>query len=196
MAPTITETGFKAKETSGTHRGEARGAAELAGLTAPPRAGKRNRSNGQAGPGSFAIESGVCTEPDLLRPGEDASPLRGMSFPGARLPWALSRILHARQGSGTRRPETPDPSSADARLSPERVPPAFSSYGGAPALLQPPVPASGTAMVAVEGSAKLPGDGGGQRKTPWAKPALPRAGQRAETTRAARRGCRSREGNH
>lgn len=44
---------------------------------------------------------GICDrvlsspEPDLLRPGEDSPPLRGKSFPGATLPWALPRILHA-----------------------------------------------------------------------------------------------------
>lgn len=45
--------------------------------------------------GVAAIEFEFAVKPDLLRPGEDASPLRGMSFPGGALPWALSRILHA-----------------------------------------------------------------------------------------------------
>src|SRR6516162_11612223 len=70
---------------------------------------------------------------------------------------------------GTRRAETPGPPAADARLSAERLRPAVSSCCSAPALLRPTVPASGAAMVAVEGAAELPGDGGGQRKTQWAE---------------------------
>jgi hypothetical protein len=60
------------------------------------------------------------------------------------------------------------------------------------ALLQRSLPASGAAMVAVESAAELPGDRRGQRKTQRAKPALPRARQKAATTSAAG----SREGNH
>jgi hypothetical protein len=54
------------------------------------------------------------------------------------------------------------------------------------------MPASGAALVAVEGAAELPGNGKGQRKTQRAKPALSRACQKAAGTRATGR----REGNH
>src|SRR5213593_788105 len=56
------------------------------------------------------------------------------------------------------------PAPADARLSAERMRAAFSSPAGTTALLQRRVPASGTAMVALDGSAKLSGDGGGKDK--------------------------------
>jgi len=48
------------------------------------------------GNGRRAIDSGVCTEPDLLRPGEECDSPPRHELPGATLPWALSRILHAR----------------------------------------------------------------------------------------------------
>ena len=103
---------------------------------------------------------------------------------------------HLGRRAETRRPETPEPPAADARLFAEGLWAAFSSGGGAPALLQPGMPASGAAVVAVEGAAELPGDSGGQRKTQWAKPALPRTGQKAETSSAARGRSGSREGHH
>ncbi len=47
-----------------------------------------------------AIDSGVCAEPDLLRPGEERESPPRHELPGATLPWALSRILHARPNIG------------------------------------------------------------------------------------------------
>ena len=74
--------------------------------------------------------------------------------------------------------------AADAALSAERMRAALSSPAGAPALLQRGLPGGGAEMVAVEGAAKIPGDGGGQAETERAKPALPGARQKPETTRA------------
>jgi len=87
-----------------------------------------------------------------------------------------------------------NPVPADAPLSAERMRAAFSSPAGGAALLQRRVPASGTAMVALEGSAKLSDDGGGQRQTQRAEPALSRARQKAQTTSAGRSRCRGCEG--
>ena len=86
-------------------------------------------------------------------------------------------------------------SAADETLSAQRVRAALSSPAGAPALLQPTVPGGGTEMVAPESPRKIPGNGGGPTKTERAKPALPRARQEPETTRASgsSRPC---EGNH
>jgi len=67
------------------------------------------------------------------------------------------------------------PSAADARLSAEGMRAAFSSVAGAPAVLQPALPGGGAAMVAVEGTAALPGEGGGQTETEQPKRALPGA---------------------
>jgi len=55
---------------------------------------------------------------------------------------------------------------------------------GSPALLQRRLPEGGAAMVALEGAATIPGDEGGQAETEWAKPVLPGARQRPETSRA------------
>jgi hypothetical protein len=88
-----------------------------------------------------------------------------------------------------------DTPAADAALSAERMRAAFSSPASAPALLQRALPGGGAAMVAVEGAATIPGDGGGQAETEWPKPALPRAGPQPETPRA-RGSWRGREGNH
>jgi hypothetical protein len=74
--------------------------------------------------------------------------------------------------------------AANAALPAERMRTALPSAAGAPALLQPGLPGSGAAMVAVEGPATLPGDGTGPAEAERAKPALPGAGQEAETTRA------------
>jgi hypothetical protein len=76
------------------------------------------------------------------------------------------------------------PPAADAVLSAERMRAALSSPAGAPALLQRALPGGGAEMVAVEGAATIPGDGGGPTETERAKPALPGAGQKPETTRA------------
>jgi hypothetical protein len=51
---------------------------------------------GEAQPSNHAIDSGFCAEPDLQRPGEECKSSPGHELPGATLPWALSRILHAR----------------------------------------------------------------------------------------------------
>jgi len=77
-------------------------------------------------------------------------------------------------------------------MSAEGMRTALLSPAGARALLQPRMPAGGAALVAVEGPAGLPGDGGWQRKAQRAKPALSRARQKAARTSAAG----NREGNH
>ena len=96
----------------------------------------------------------------------------------------------SRKSRGSAKAIAPPPTIA--ALSAERMRSALSSTAGTTALLQRALPGGGAAMVAVEGPAELPGDGGGQRKTQRAKPALSRAGQKAATTSAAG----SREGNH
>jgi hypothetical protein len=60
----------------------------------------------------------------------------------------------------------------------------FSSAPSAPALLQRRLPEGGAEVVTVEGAATLPGNGSGPGEAQRAKPALPRAGQEPETTRA------------
>jgi hypothetical protein len=57
------------------------------------------------------------------------------------------------------------------------------------------MPPGGATMVALESAAELPGDGGGQRKTQWAVPSLPRAGPEPATS-AARCSSETGEGNH
>jgi len=85
--------------------------------------------------------------------------------------------------------------AADAALSAEGMRGMLSSPARTPALLQPALPGGGAAMVAVEGTATLPGDGTGPAETERAKPALPGACQEPETTRATG-SYRGREGNH
>jgi hypothetical protein len=120
----------------------------------------------------------VPSRAGAFREPNSRGPCRGFYTPGQR--------------SETRAAETPDPPSADPQMSAEGMRTALLSPAGATALLQRRMPAGGAAMVAVEGPAELPGDGGGQRKTQRAKPALSRARQKAARTSAAG----SREGNH
>jgi len=56
---------------------------------------------------------------------------------------------------------------------------ALSSAAGAPPLLQRGLPGGGTEMVAVEGTAAVPGDDIRQKETERAKPALPGARQKS-----------------
>jgi len=90
----------------------------------------------------------------------------------------------------------PGSQSTHPRLPAERLRASFSPSPGTPALLQRTVPASRAAVVTMEGSAELPGDGGGPRKTQRAKPALPRARQTPAKTSATKRRSGSSEGNH
>ena len=75
-------------------------------------------------------------------------------------------------------------SAADARLSAEGMRAAFSSPTSAPALLQRGLPEGGAEMVALESPRDISGDGGVPTETERAKPALPGARQKPETTRA------------
>jgi len=74
--------------------------------------------------------------------------------------------------------------AADTPVSAERVRAALPSPAGAPAILQRRVPESGAAMVAMEGTATIPGDPGGPTEAQQAKPALPGTRQKPETPRA------------
>jgi len=85
--------------------------------------------------------------------------------------------------------------AAEAALSAERMRAALSSPAGAPALLQRALPEGGAEMVAMEGTAAIPGDEGGPTETERAKCALPGAGPPPETSRA-RGSWRGREGHH
>src|SRR6266446_2108671 len=74
--------------------------------------------------------------------------------------------------------------AADALLSVEGMRAAFSSSASATALLQRALPGGSAAMVAVEGATTIPGDGAGPTETERARPTLPGARQKPETTRA------------
>ena len=76
------------------------------------------------------------------------------------------------------------PSAADARLSAEGMRAAFSSPASAPALLQRGLPEGSAEMVALESPREISGDDGGPAETERAKPTLPGARQKSETTRA------------
>jgi hypothetical protein len=88
------------------------------------------------------------------------------------------------------------PPPANTPLSDERMRAAFSSLPGGTALLQRGVPASGAAMVALEGPAELSGNEGGPGETQRAEPALSGASQKPPTNSAGRSGCGASEGNH
>lgn len=65
--------------------------------------------------------------------------------------------------------------SADAAMSAEGVREALPPLASEAALLQPGMRGGGSSLVALEGSAAIPGDGGGQAEAQRAKPALPGA---------------------
>ena len=71
-----------------------------------------------------------------------------------------------------------------AALSAEGMRTAVSSSASTAALLQRALPGGGAELVAVEGAATIPGDGGGPAETERAKPALPGARAKPETRRA------------
>src|ERR1700688_464506 len=83
-------------------------------------------------------------------------------------------------------------SAADARLSAEGMRAAFSSPAGAPAVLQPALPGGGAAMVAVESTAALPGEGGGQTETEQPKRCATGSGSGAGNQQSQRQLTRSR----
>jgi len=68
-----------------------------------PRCGRKRGMAKAGGSRRRAIDSGVCAEPDLLCPGEECDSPPRHELPGATLPWALSRILHARPKIGNGR---------------------------------------------------------------------------------------------
>ena len=76
------------------------------------------------------------------------------------------------------------PLAAHAVLSTEGMRAALSSAAGEPTLLQRALPGSCAALVAVEGAATIPGDGGRPTETERPKPTLSGADQKPETTRA------------
>ena len=97
--------------------------------------------------------------------------------------------------ASTRRRETSDAAVTHTAVSAERLPAAFSPAPGAPALLQRALPASGTEMVTLEGTAKLPHNGSGKTKAQRTEPPLSRARPTPGST-AGTTGRRTREGNH
>ena len=123
-------------------------------------------------------------------PERNATPRRGMSF----------REPHSRgpcQGFYTPgRGKAEPPAAAKAALSIKRMRAAFSSAASPTALLQRGVRTGRTTLVALEGSAGLPGEPGGQREAQPAEPALSGASQNAPASSAGRSGCGAREGNH
>jgi len=100
------------------------------------------------------------------------------SLPGRELLGAItsngpSRKCDKPSRKARRQPaETVGSPAADTAMLAERLRGAHSPPASAPALLQRGVPEGGTEMVAVEGAAELPGDGGGPTEEEWAKPAL------------------------
>jgi hypothetical protein len=75
-------------------------------------------------------------------------------------------------------------STAEARLSAERVRAALPSPASGPTLLQQRVPGSGAKVVTMEGPTTIPENGGGAREAQGSKPALSRTGQKQENARA------------
>ena len=136
----------------------------------------------------------------LLRPGEESIPLQGKELLGVSASHGPSREFYTPSRKSRVWPaEAPGPPAAGCRqgaaMSVERMRAAFSSPAGAPAVLQPGLPGGGAAMVTLEGTATLPGEGGEQTETERPKPALPGAGQKPETARARGRSGGA-EGNH
>ena len=130
------------------------------------------------------------------------APRRGVdSSPGQELLGVISSHGPSResykpsQKSSGGPAEAKGPPGAAARVSAQGVRRAFSSPASAPALLQRGVPPGGPKMVAVEGPGAIPGRHGRQTETERAKPALPGARPKPETTRE-RGSWRGREGNH
>src|ERR1035438_3216306 len=74
--------------------------------------------------------------------------------------------------------------AADAAVSDERVRAAISSPAGTPALLQRGMSGGSAEMVEPESPREISGDRGGPTEAERPKPALPRASQKPETTRA------------
>src|SRR3977135_2768769 len=119
-----------------------------------------------------------------------AAPRRGIpSSPGQELLGVItshgpSRESYTTSRKSRRSAEAIGTPAAHAALSAERVRAALSSPPSMPALLQRALQEGSAAMVAVEGAATIPGHHSGQTETEWAKPALPGARQKPETTRA------------
>src|ERR1700685_1254284 len=119
-----------------------------------------------------------------------AAPRKGVgSPPGPELQGVITSHGPSRESYRSSRKsrgaaEAFSPPAAHAVLSAEGMRAALSSLAGAPALLQPELPGGGAEMVAVEGAATIPGEGGGPTETEWSKSALPGPCQRPETSRA------------
>jgi len=75
--------------------------------------------------------------------------------------------------------------AAEPAVFAQRMRAALSSPAVLPALLQHTLPGGGAEVVTVEGAATIPGDGGVPTEPERAEPALPRARQEPETTRAS-----------
>ena len=90
--------------------------------------------------------------------------------------------------------EAPGPQTAGSVLFSERVRTEVSTAALAPTVLQRELPPEGAEVVAVEGPATLPRNGGRPTETEGAKLALPGAGQKPKST-TSRGGERGREGN-
>ena len=131
-----------------------------------------------------------------VAPGRSGFPHRGTSFwePTSHGPFRES-YTSVKQSSALRK-EAADAPAPHTPMPAERMSAAFPSAPGAPALLQRPVPASGAAMVALEGSAKLPDYHRRQAKAQRTKPALSRARPKPEASITGRTAFGAREGNH
>lgn len=129
------------------------------------------------------------------RRGVDSSPEQELL--GAFTSHGPSRGLYtpARPSRVRRTTEAAGVPAANPPLSVERMRAAVSPAAGATTVLQPGVPAGSAGVVAMEGPAEIPGDGGGQRETQRAEPAVPGARSKPQTSNAERSASADREGN-
>ena len=118
----------------------------------------------------------------LPRPGGEVGPPPGQELLGAVTSHGPSRESYkqSRETRG-RAAAAGSPPAQGPALSAEGMRAAFSSAASAAALLQSAVPGGGAGVVAVEGAATLPRDGGGPTEAERAEPALPGAGPQPET---------------
>jgi hypothetical protein len=85
----------------------------------PSRAARREKAKERSRTTVRGAAVDCEAEPDRLRPGEECESPPGHELPGAILPWALTRILHAwsKTGNTGRRPR----SAAAREVSPEHA---------------------------------------------------------------------------
>jgi hypothetical protein len=117
----------------------------------------------------------------LPRPGGEVGPPPGQELLGAVTSHGPSRESHKRSRETIGQAAPGSPPAQGPTLSAQGMRAAFSSAASAAALLQSAVPGGGAGVVAVEGAATLPRDGGGPTEAERAEPALPGAGPQPET---------------